>query len=257
MAAKVNGQAIALTSVAAQAHSEAVDPEQLQRVIDQALLVQAAQRQHLNTDPGVQERVAEAGNSVLAQSYVDFAAAKSAPPTDADIKAYYYAHPELFEHRRLYLLREIDIKMAPQRFEEVQRHCDGAHDLSQMEQWLKDSGIAYRARNTARTTDELPLDVLPQFLRLKNGDIGVARAPEGAWVLQVVSSASLPLSLTQARPVIAEYLQRRLRTAVMTAEVQRLRDQARIEYPAGMEPTTPQARVSQAAVARTDSPSRR
>ncbi|MGH8141253.1 MAG: EpsD family peptidyl-prolyl cis-trans isomerase [Steroidobacteraceae bacterium] len=236
VAARVNDHPIAVEELAqlpappAAGDADTDQGARLQRLIDLQLLVQEARRLKLEQDPAVSARIDVATKAILAQAYVDKAAQQSAAPSEADIDAYYRDHPESFARRRVYLLRELTVQMAPQRFAELRQHSVQARDLKPLEHWLRGQHIAFVQTERARTSDQIPPQITPAFLRLKRGDIGVARIPQGAWVLQVLDWVSSPLSLSSARPLIARYLALRQRMAVEEAEVQRLRDGARIEY---------------------------
>ncbi|HEX4023776.1 MAG TPA: EpsD family peptidyl-prolyl cis-trans isomerase [Steroidobacteraceae bacterium] len=213
----------------------------LEQLIDLQLLVQQARRLKLERDPAVSARIEAATEGVLAQAYIDRAAARSAAPDARDIAAYYRDHPESFARRRLYLLRELTVRLSAERFAQLRRHSAHARDLTELEQWLQLQGIAFEQAVQARASDQLPREIVPAFLRLRRGDIGVARIPQGAWVLQVLDWVSAPVSLQEARPAIAGYLAQQLRSAVEQAEIQRLRDGAHIEYLGRYAPQHPSA----------------
>jgi EpsD family peptidyl-prolyl cis-trans isomerase len=199
------------------------------RLLALQLLAREARRLRLDRDPEVGARLDAARRQVLAQAYVDLAAAQSAAPSAHDIAAYYRAHPESFAHRRLYLLRELNVRLPPNRFAELQRHSAQVHNLAQLEEWLRAAHIPFQDSARARFSGQLPGAIVPAFLRLKRGDIGVARVPQGAWVLQVIDWTAAPLSLQAAQPLIARRLARQQRAAVELAEIERLRADAQLQ----------------------------
>jgi len=233
VAARVNDDPIpirALAPVPSPAAPGSAAPARLEQLINLQLLVQEAHRLKLERDPAVSARIAAATKAILAQAYIDRATARSAAPDAHDIEAYYRNHPESFAHRRLYLLRELTVQLPADRFAQLRRQCAHLHDLRSLTRWLRSEHIAFEQTERARAVDQLPPAVMPGFLRLRRGDIGVARTAQGAWVLQVIDWISAPVSLQAARPLIARYLALRVRSAVETAEIQRLRDGARIRY---------------------------
>jgi len=233
VAARVNDYPIAiraLTPPRSPAAPTTAAPARLEQLINLQLLVQEARRLKLERDPAVTARITSATQAILARAYIDLAAARSAAPDTHDIEAYYHDHPEAFARRRLYLLRELTVHLPADRFAQLRRHCVHARDLRSLTSWLRAQHIAFEQTERARASDQLPRAVMPAFLRLRRGDIGVARTPEGAWVLQVIDWMSAPVSLQTARPLIERYLALRLRSAVETAEIQRLRDGAHIQY---------------------------
>jgi EpsD family peptidyl-prolyl cis-trans isomerase len=209
------------------------------RLLGLQLLAREARRLKLERDPEVGARLDAARRQVLAQAYVDLAAAQSAAPSAHDIAAYYREHPESFAHRRLYLLRELSVRLPPSRFAELQRHSAQVRNLAQLEQWLRAAHIPFQDSARARFSGQLPSAIVPEFLRLKRGDIGVARVPQGAWVLQVIDWAAAPLSLQAAQPPIARRLARQQRAAVELAEIERLRDDAQLQQLGRLAPYRP------------------
>ena len=239
------------SSVAPRAADMPRGAARVEQLINLQLLAQAARRLKLERDPSVSARLDEARRQILAQAYVDLAAAQSAAPSAHDIEAYYREHPESFAHRRLYLLRELSVRLPPHRFAELQRHSTHAHNLAQLELWLRAAHIPFEDSARARFSGQLPSAIAPAFLRLKRGDIGVARVPQGAWVLQVIDWMPAPLSLQSAQPLIARRLAWQQRAAVELAEIERLRDDAHLQYLGRLAPYRP-AQGAPAVVARLD-----
>src|SRR4051812_33005778 len=95
LAARVNGAAISLSG-------GKPSREKLERVIDRELLVQKAIAAGLDRDPQVAAQVEEARREVLAQAYVDRAAARSGGTPAAEVARFYEENPALFAQRRVY-----------------------------------------------------------------------------------------------------------------------------------------------------------
>jgi hypothetical protein len=103
LAAKVNGAEISvrqLRSAGAPSASQA-----LEKVIERELLVQQALKAGLERDPAVQEAIDASRRQILAQAWLDKAAADKSVSRD-EIRAFYAEHPELFAERRIYRVRE-------------------------------------------------------------------------------------------------------------------------------------------------------
>lgn len=236
LAARVNSQPIALEELgptSASASPELLRPA-LERLIDRQLLLQAAQRLKLDRDRGVLARIEAARQAVLVQAYLDTATAQSAPPGAQDIRAYYGSHPEWFARRRLYVLRDLSVALSPRQLPRqlplLQWRARWLRGVAQVEDWLRASGIGYQLQTRSCDSQQLASLLAPGSARLADGDMAVVSAADGVHVLQVMYSVPAPLSEALADPLIARYLQQRLRAAVARAEMQRLRDQAQIQY---------------------------
>jgi hypothetical protein len=105
-----------------------------------------------------------------------------------------------------------------------------ARDLEDVALWLKSRNAKFSVTASTQPAEQLPLSYLPQLARMKEGEIAVFSTPLGASVIQLVHSDEAPLSEQQAAPVIEQFLAGRKRLELASAEVKRLRAEARIEY---------------------------
>lgn len=244
--AKVNEQEIqanelssALARTAAQG---APDGAALERLIDQELMVQRARERRLDRDPRVLQSFEAAQREILARAYLEQVTAQIAPPGDAEIAAFYAANPELFARRRIYSLQELEIRIPDERFGELERVSARAEGVHEVKEWLAREQIEFRLATAVKPAEQLPLESLKGFARMKDGQMVLSRTGTGALLVHLVTSREQPLDKTAARPMIERYLLNARKTALAKAEVERLRDGARIEY-------APAAPAAQAEVA--------
>src|SRR6185369_1599295 len=85
--------------------------EKLDRVIDRELLVQQAQQLGLDRDPEVARKVEEARRQVLAQAWLDRAAARDNRSSAAETAKFYDENPALFAQRRIYRFQELVVSV--------------------------------------------------------------------------------------------------------------------------------------------------
>ncbi|WP_050414707.1 EpsD family peptidyl-prolyl cis-trans isomerase [Azoarcus sp. CIB] len=232
--AKVNEQEIQaneLNSVAARVATQgAADEGTLERLIDQELMVQQARERRLDRDPRVLQSFEAAQREILARAYLEQVTEQIPPPGDAEISAFYAANPELFARRRIYSLQELEIRMPAERFGELERLSTKAASVHEVKDWLAREQIEFRLATAVKPAEQLPLESLKGFARMKDGQMVVSRTGSGALLIHLVTSREQPMDEAAARPMIKRYLVNERKTALAKAEVERLRGGARIEY---------------------------
>ncbi len=260
--AKVNEQEIRaaeLSSVLAPAAAQAVDEAAydlaLERLIDQELMVQQARERSLDRDPRVLSSIEAAQREILARAYLEQVTSATAPPSDAEIAAFYAAHPELFAERRIYSLQELQIQLPAARFDELQGRVARAVGVGEVTAWLAQEGIPFQIANAVKPAEQLPLDSLKGLAGMQDGQMALSPTEAGALLVHLVASRRQPVDEAGARPMIGRYLTNARKVALAKAEMERLRDGARIEYagePAAVPGPIARARTETAAATASD-----
>jgi EpsD family peptidyl-prolyl cis-trans isomerase len=236
LAARVNGMEISLRQVHGAAEAAAGQPdrqgaaEALERVIDQELLVQGALGLKLERDPEVVHAIENARREILARAFIDRASAAASANTPEEIRAFYEAHPELFERRRVFRFQEIAIVASKEDVESLKLEASRARNLEALTSWLRSRNLAFNIATATRPAEQLPLGHLPELAALKSGEIAVFSGPSGISVLQLLQSQDARLDEKQAAPIIDRFLQGSKRLQIAEEAVRRLRERARIEY---------------------------
>jgi len=220
--AKVNGVEISAR--------DSSGSQALEKVIDRELLVQKALAAGLDRDPEVAQEIDQARRSLLAQAYLDRAAAALPPSSAEEVRAFYAENPALFAERRIYRLRELAVSVPAELVEVLRAEAARATDLDQVAAWLQARDARFTPVSLTQPAEQVPLSQLPELARMKEGDIAVFAAPPGVTVVQLLQAQPAPLSEQQAAPLIEQFLAARKRMELAAAEVRRLRDGARIEY---------------------------
>lgn len=206
------------------------DAQALERLIDQELIAQKARERHLERDPEVAQELEAARREILVRAYFDRVVGPADEPTDDEVRAFYDANPALFEERRIYELQEISVELDGQSFESLNAVVADARSLDTVLQWLSDNAVTYQIANAVRAAEQLPLESLAGFARMRPGQIALAPSASGAQMVYLANARSEPLDLAAARPFIKEYLINDRMTEAARAEVARLRGTARIRY---------------------------
>jgi EpsD family peptidyl-prolyl cis-trans isomerase len=229
LAAKVNGTAITVQGLGA--GRPAALQKSLEQVIDRELLVQKALEAKLDRDPQVVQAVENARRQLLAQAWLDHAAARDAKAARDEIGEFYSQNPALFSQRRVYRFQEMLVSAPADKLDLVKAELSGAKDLDEVSGWLKWRNLRVSpVAGVTQAAEQLPLSYLPQLSRMKEGEIAVFASPLGATVIQLVHAQEAPLTQEQAAPVIEQFLAGRKRLELAATEVKRLREVASIEY---------------------------
>ena len=202
----------------------------LERLIDQELLVQKALKDKLDRDPQVMQAIEDAKRQILARAYIERAAAASSTQSPEEIRKFYQDNPALFERRRIYRMHELTVVAPPERLDALKAATAGAKGLQEVSAWLKSQKLAFEDAISNRPAEQVPLNILPRLLEMREGQIAVIPTSRGASVVQLLQAQDASLSEQQATPIIERYLRSRKQLALAQAEVRRLREQAKIEY---------------------------
>jgi EpsD family peptidyl-prolyl cis-trans isomerase len=233
LAARVNGTEITMQQLGS-SRSPGSPLQALDKVIDRELLVQQALQAGLDRDPEVVQALETARRQLLAQAWLERAAAKARSSAE-DVRAFYAENPALFAQRRIYKLREITVAADAGKLELLRAEIMSARDLDEVAGWLRWRNLKVSpVSGTTQAAEQLPLGYLPQLSRMKEGEMAVfpagAGGAPGAVVVQLVHAQEAPLSEREAAPVIEQFLSGRKRLELAAAEVKRLRGVASIEY---------------------------
>ncbi len=237
--AKVNGDEISVHQINnAIARGNDIPPgeakqaaaQTLERIIDQELLVQKALKDKLDRDPQVMQAIEDAKRQILAQAYIERAAAASSTESREEIRKFYQENPTLFERRRIYRVHELVVVAPREKLDALKAATAAAKSLQDVAGWLKSQKLAFQVAMSNRPAEQIPLEILPQVSEMREGQIAVIPTSRGASVVQLLQGQEASLSEQQAIPIIEQYLHSRKQLALAQAEVRKLREQARIEY---------------------------
>lgn len=238
LAARVNGEEVTLNQVNLVLQQRNLRPEQadaasrqvLERLIDQALAVQQAERAGLDRDARVQLQLEAARRDVLARAFIDSAADAATPPSDDDIRRYYDERPALFRERHVFVLQELVIEAAPEQAAQLREMLASTTQLATFVEHLKSAGVRYTTNQVQRGAEQLPAPVLEMLQRMKEGQASVNLSPGGLQVLILSQSRPQPLDEAAARPAIERLLLAERKRQIVDERLKAMRASARIEY---------------------------
>lgn len=213
-----------------EAQKRAASLRVLRNLVDQELLLQKALEQKLDSDPEVARALDVARRQILAEAYMSRKLGEPAEPSDAEVAAYYDAHPELFAKRKIYRLQEVSIQAPEDRQEAIRAELSTSRSLNDFVAWLKSQEIPAKTAQGVKPAEELPLDILPRMSEMPDGQAMVMKTSGGLLVIVLADSQLQPVPLEQARPAIARMLQKQSRQKAAEAELAALKAAAKIEY---------------------------
>lgn len=238
-AARVNKEEISVHQINnVLSRSSNIPPEQakaagrqvLDKLVEQELLVQQALEKKLDRDPKVMQSLESARREVLSRAYAEQVMSAAAKPATDEIKGYYAAHPELFSQRRVFSLQELAVRAAPKQIAALQQEMPRMKNLGEIANWLKSKNIPFSGNAGVKPAEQLPLDLLPKYHAMKDGQVTLLVGPAGALVVLLVASQNAPLDEASATPFIEQFLTNRKRVELAEAEIKQLKAKAKIEY---------------------------
>jgi EpsD family peptidyl-prolyl cis-trans isomerase len=257
VAAKVNKGEISVHQINnVLARTGSVKPEQtklagkqiLDKLIEQELLVQQAMDRKLDRDPRVMQAIEASKREILSRAYLEQVTSSAGKPDDASIKSFYDKNPALFKDRRVFTLQEIVVNASPEQASVIQEQTKQAKSMDDLVKYLKDQKIQFNANAGVKAAEQLPLEILPTFHEMKDGQTAFMPTPAGLTLVHLAASQTRPLDEAAARPFIEQYLTNQKRSEMAAAEIKQLREKAKIEYVgdfAKSDPDSPASPISQ------------
>lgn len=241
VAAKVGSEEISvhqINQILSRTHSAAATPaaahamsrEVLEKLIDQQLAVEQATEEKLHRSPEVVAQIEAAKRDILARAYMKKIAGAVPKPSAEEVKKYYAEHPELFSARRIFNVQEIVVPTAPGLADQLRAFAASGKPIVDVANWLKSKDIKFDGGSATRAAEQIPLERLPHIHALKDGQSLVTETPQSITLLRLASSQSSPVAEAAALPRIEQFLNNRRGSEAVTANLKKLRADAKIAY---------------------------
>lgn len=230
--------------------ADAASRQILERLIDQQLALQKADDLKIDRDPRVVQQMEAARREILARAYLEKVGEAAPKPTPDEIKKYYDDKPALFRERRVYSIQEIAIEARPEQVNELRDQLTAAKNINEFVEYLKAKDFRFTGNQAVRAAEQLPLNSLDAFARMKDGQAILGPTANGVQVVVLAGSRSQPVSEEQARPAIEQYLLNERKRKLVEEDMKAMRAAAKVEYlgkfaggassaPAGAAPAQP------------------
>lgn len=205
--------------------------EVLESLIAQQLAIQQAVTAGLDRSPKVLQDIEAAKREILARAYRDHVVGRLQMPRPSEVDEYYRDNPALFAERRLFHLEEIAFAADADIADGVRNVVRNSASMKEVVDWLRGRKVRFAANQGARAAEHIALGVLPKIQAMKVGDISLFEAGDGRFqVIRVVAFDAAPVDKTTAAPRIQQFLANQRARKAFAEEIQRLRDQAKIEF---------------------------
>ena len=158
------------------------------------------------------------------------AAETTGKPGDDAVQKFYDSRPALFAQRKVYTLQRMDIQAPEERRNEVDAHVQSLKTAAELADWLKSQKLTFTSKQEQDAAEQLPPAVVEKLATMKDGESMVVPSQYGVSALTLVSSASAPKTLADARPAIEQYLANQGRRELLMNLQKTIRDGAKVEY---------------------------
>ena len=202
----------------------------LEQLIDEQLIVEKAEKNKMDLEPGAQQALDAARREVLARSYVEQAAQSVAAPSDQAMHAYYEANPDLFSRRRVYTMQEYLAKVPETQIPALRAMVEGGKPTAEVEAWFKTNNLPFRGQQSTHPAEQIPLNALKTLAAVQDGHGLVASAEDQVHVTYVTASTSAPVAYDKARQAIGQYLSIESRRKATDGNLAALKTSGKIDY---------------------------
>ena len=203
----------------------------LNGLVEQETLVQYAAQNKIDRDAQVVQQLESARRDILARAAIERIGSQGAKPTPEELRAFYDANPELFKKRRVYRFDEIVLPGTPTEWPDIQKRLMSARSIREADTILRTRGIEVPiVQGVSRTTESLPMAALPEFLKRRPGELVIWSQPPRVVIGQLTDLKESPVDADKAIPLIEQFLTARKRQEMISAEVKRLNETAKVTY---------------------------
>ena len=210
--------------------ADAASRQVLERLIDQELALQKAQELKIDRDPRVMQQIEAAKREIIARAYIEKTGEAATKPSAQDISKYYAEKPGLFKDRRIYSIQEIAIESKPEQIDTLRAKLQAAKSVNDFVEYLKANNIRFAGNQAVRPAEQLPLNMLDTFAKMKDGQAMLVPSANGAQVIVLAGSKSEPVDEARAKPAIEQYLLNDAKRKLIESDVKGLRAAAKVEY---------------------------
>ena len=239
VAAKVNKEEISVHQINyVLQRQQGIKPEQvevasrqiLERLVDQELALQKAQELKVDRDPRVVQALEASRREIVSRAYLEKVGEAATKPTSDEIHKYYEDKPALFKERRIYSIQEIGIEAKPEQLDALRSQLQSAKAIGDFTDYLKANNFRFSGNQAVRAAEQLPLNMVDAFAKMKDGQAMLVPTATGAQVIVLAGSKSQPVDEAAARAAIEQFLTNERKRALIDKDIKAMRDGAKIEY---------------------------
>lgn len=210
--------------------AEAASRQILERLIDQELALQKAEELKLDRDPKVVQQIEASRRELISRAYVERMGDAASKATPDEVKKFYDEKPALFKERRVYSIQELSIEAKPDQVQGLRNELQAAKSVPDFVEYLKANGFRFNANQAVRAAEQLPLNMLDAFAKMKDGQSMMVPTANGAQIIVLAGSKLAPVDEAAARPAIEQFLLNERKRKLIDENMKAMRAAAKIEY---------------------------
>ena len=223
------------------------DPLQIQQIkaavlndlINQALVMQAANKSGLATNPEAVKLINQWQKKALFSFYLNNQIGKLPTVDEKMVDEFIHKHPELIDKHKTYhynqLFFPVSEKASYAKISDIW-HKEGTSTfgtLDDIKAYLRANKVASIANNLWRGSEQIQAQTLDYLNKLKPGEMKVILSPDqkSIEVLKLVDSYPDPIAVEEARIPIMRGIQGDMRDSIVQGAIATLRSKASIRIP--------------------------
>ena len=222
--------ALSHTGLTGEGQAKQVTPKLLKNLIDQSLLVQQALTEKLDRDPAILLALENAKSQVLSEAWLARHIQGMEKPTAQEVTEFNKAHPELFEKRKIYQIKELLIERTADNHQKLEQLLKDSGNVNVLAENLAIQKIPFKENQAKLAAEQLPMERLPEIYALSAGQFIKLPSGSGVLVMGVLASEESKFDAVKANLFIEKFLVNAKRNNKVEAELKRLREASSIEY---------------------------
>lgn len=211
-------------------NAPAVRKQVLDKLIDQQILVEKANKESLDRTPDVIMAMEAAKKEVLANAYLQKLIATSSKINETEVKNYFKEHPALFSKRRIYTFDDIGLERNDAVLATLKEDVAKQKAMSEIANWLKENSIKYASGSYTRPAEQIPLTMLPKLQDAKEGETVIIEAGNSVHLIHIVKAQESPIDLAAATPFIKSFFAHTRGKEIIDEKMKQFRKEANVEY---------------------------
>lgn len=208
---------------------------ELQKLIDQTLLVQQAKADGIDKSPEYLNRLRLTTDELLINMLLSRKMNTFQLPSASEISNFETSHPQMFANREVWTVSQIMYPIPKNKA--VIDKLAASKSLDQIAQILTSSGIQFKRNTRKFDTAIFPDSIFGQLAHLAAGMPFIAPGPTTAVANVITDRQPNPTPADQAQALAANAMRRDQMGKLIQDRVKSLRQTAKIEYQPGFAPT--------------------
>jgi len=230
--ASVDGQEITihqLNNELAKTGGSEMTKQLLDGLVARQLMLNAAKKDKLDTDPAVVADIERARELVLVQAYLRSKLTAPARPSAQEIEDFYKKNPDLFAQRKQFEFSQLIIA-AVNLTPELNELMGQNKTLEDIAAWLDVHHVQYARGQVIKTSADLPPPMLASLKTMERGRLFIVKEGASAILTSLQDTRNMSLSLPLATQQIGQILMSQKQAQMTEQVLARLKADAKIDY---------------------------